>query len=81
MKRTKTYNQEELDTLKEFAAGVSVDITSEIEDGRFDADKEEYEPEEMMEYIVQWGECNGLEVEEVLAEFQWESLTWELGLA
>ena len=78
MKDTKTYNQEELEVLKEFAAGVSADIRSEIEDGQFDADEEEYSPEEMMDYIVGW--ANGMEVDEVIAEFKWETLTCELGL-
>ena len=42
-------------------------------------DPDDYSPEAMFDYIVDWGD--GMTVKEVMDEFDWRTLTWELGLA
>ena len=78
------YSASDIEKLKEFAAKVSAEITEEYAD-QFDRrssgiEEEDYTPEEMFEYISDWGESNEMPASEVIAEFNWEELTQELGL-
>ena len=41
---------------------------------------DDYTPEEMFDYISEWGEGNDMSAKEVVAEFDWRSLSQELGL-
>jgi arsenate reductase-like glutaredoxin family protein len=76
------YSKSDLKKLKEFAEEVADEISWEYED-KFqsgDLDEDEFSHSEMYDYIVDWGETNDLTAKEVMAEFDWESLTFELGL-
>jgi hypothetical protein len=79
-----SYSKEDLEKLKEFAEEVSSDILRDsqideyIEKGWIDPDN--YSPEEMFSYIKDWGEGNKMSADEVIGEFDWETLTIELDL-
>jgi hypothetical protein len=79
-----SYSKEDLEKLKEFAEEVSSEILRDsqideyIEKGWIDPDN--YSPEEMFAYIKDWGEGNNMSADEVIGEFDWESLTIELDL-
>lgn len=79
----KKYSSSDVKKLKEFAEEVADDIMyayeDEFESG--DLDEEDFNKEEMFDYIEDWGLSNGLTVKQVIAEFEWESLRYELGLA
>jgi len=77
------FSSSDLKKLKKFADDVSYEILDEYEDD-FDRksrnlDPDDYSPEAMFDYIVDWGD--GMTVKEVMDEFDWRTLTWELGLA
>lgn len=78
------YSSADIKKLKEFATKVSDEIMDAYEDD-FDRksknlDSNDYTPEEMFDYISEWGEGNSLSVEEVMDEFDWTHLEQELGL-
>ena len=73
------YSSSDIKKLKEFAAEISEEIIYDYADNRnFDAD--EYSPEEMFDYISEWGEGNDMSAKEVMDEFNWRHMTMELGL-
>jgi hypothetical protein len=76
------YSKSDLKKLNKFAEEVADEISWEYEDQFLsgDLDEDEYDHNAMYDYIVDWGETNDLTVKEVMAEFDWESLTFELGL-
>lgn len=78
------YSAADIKKLKEFAKQVSDEIMDAHEDD-FDRkskniNADDYTPEEMFDYISEWGEGNDMSVKEVIAEFDWRSLSQELGL-
>jgi len=79
----KKYSSSDVKKLKEFAEEVADEISWDYEDEfqRGDLDEEEYSAEGMFDYIEDWGLTNGMSVKEVIAEFDWKSLRYELGLA
>ena len=79
----KKYSSSDVKKLKEFAEEVADEISWDYEDEfqRGDLDEEEYSAEGMFDYIEDWGLTNKLSVKEVIAEFDWKTLRFELGLA
>ena len=76
------YSRAEIKKLKEFAEEVSDEIYSDYYD-EFDKEElfhDEFTPEEMYDYISNWGEGNDMSAKEVMAEFVWQSMKSELGL-
>jgi hypothetical protein len=73
------YSSSDMKKLKVFATQVSDEINDEYDVERF-ADIEEYSPEAMLDYIADWGQTNKMSAKEVIDEFDWTSLTQELGL-
>ena len=73
------YSSSDIKKLKEFAAEISEEIIFDYADNR-NFDEDEFTPEEMFDYISEWGEGNDMSVKEVMDEFQWRSMTDELGL-
>lgn len=78
------YSAKEIKKLKEFAEKVSSEIMDAYEDD-FDRkskniDADDYTPEQMFDYISDWGEGNDMRAGDVVVEFDWESFTQELGL-
>jgi hypothetical protein len=73
------YSSSDIKKLKEFATQVSDEINSEYDVERF-ADLEEYNAEAMFNYIADWGETNKMSAKDVIAEFDWTTITQELGL-
>lgn len=78
-KVNENYSTADIKKLKEFAAVVSDEINDEYDVERF-ADLEEFNAEAMFDYIADWGETNNMSAKEVIAEFDWTTLTHELGL-
>jgi hypothetical protein len=68
--------------LRRFAQQVSDEILDEydyaVEAGRISAS--DYSPEEMYDYIKELCSDNDITADEVIADFEWRSITWELGL-
>jgi len=79
----KKYSSSDVKKLKEFASDVADEIWYDYEDEfqSGDLDEADFNEEEMFDYIEDWGLSNGLSVKEVIAEFDWKSLRYELGLA
>lgn len=79
----KKYSSSDVKKLKEFASDVADEIRYAYEDEfqSGDLDEADFNEEEMFDYIEDWGLSNGLTVKQVIAEFEWESLRYELGLA
>jgi hypothetical protein len=73
------YSSSDIKKLKEFAEEVSREIIDDFADNR-KFDEDEYTPEEMFNYIKEWGEMNNMSVKEVMDEFEWRYMTDELGL-
>ena len=73
------YSSSDIKKLKDFAEKVSNEII-DANDHRKKFDADEYSPEEMFNYISEWGEDNDMKAIDVIKEFDWESLTQELGL-
>jgi hypothetical protein len=73
------YSSSDIKKLKEFAAEVSAEII-DANDGDRGFNEDEFSAEEMFIYISEWGADNNLSVKEVMDEFQWRSMTMELGL-
>jgi hypothetical protein len=73
------YSSSDIKKLKEFAKEVSEEIIYDYADNR-NFDEDEFTPEELFDYISEWGEINNMSVKEVMDEFQWRSMTDELGL-
>jgi len=81
----KKYSSSDVKKLKEFAEEVSDEIYFDYEDA-FDRkssglDAEDFSADQMYDYIVDWGETNDMTAKEVMDEFNWRELTYELGLA
>lgn len=79
------YSSSDLKKLKEFAEEVADEISYDYED-EFDRkssglDADDFSADQMYDYIVDWGETNDMTAKEVMDEFNWKSLTQELGLA
>lgn len=79
------FSSSDLKKLREFAQEVADEIYSEYEDD-FDRksrnlDADDFTADQMFDYIVDWGEGENMSVKEIMDEFDWRSLTWELGLA
>ena len=70
--------------LKTLAAKVSEEILEEYHEefnGSYSSlDANQYTPESMLGYIIEWSNANDLSVEETIAEFEWRTITHELGL-
>lgn len=71
--------------LQAFAEEVSDEIMDEYEDD-FDRksrniDADEYTPEAMLEYLLDHIDANNMTVDELVDEWNWRELTFELGLA
>ena len=68
--------------LRRFAEQVSDEILDEydyaVEAGRISA--QDYSPEEMYNYIKELCSDNDITADEVIEDFEWRSITWELGL-
>lgn len=79
----KKYSSSDVKKLKEFAVEVADEIWYAYEDEfqSGDLDEADFNEEEMFDYIEDWGLSNGLTVKQVIAEFDWRSLRYELGLA
>lgn len=79
----KKYSSSDVKKLKEFASDVADEIWNDYEDEfqSGDLDEADFNEEEMFDYIEDWGLSNGLSVKEVIAEFDWTTLRYELGLA
>jgi hypothetical protein len=79
----KKYSSSEVKKLKEFAEEVADEIFWDYEDQflKGDLDSEDFSADAMYDYIEDWGLTNDLSVKEVIAEFDWKSLRYELGLA
>lgn len=78
------YSAKDIKKLKEFAEEVSSEIIDAYEDD-FDRKSKninanDYTPEQMFEYISDWGRSNDMKADDVIKEFDWKSLTAELGL-
>jgi hypothetical protein len=75
------YSSSDIKKLKEFAKEVSEEIIYDysLADRRYFKAKD-YSPKQMFDYISEWGEINNMSAEEVIAEFNWNSMTDELGL-
>lgn len=73
------YSSSDIKKLKDFAEKVSNEIIDEYEDNK-KFDEDEYSAEEMFNYISEWGEDNDMKATDVIKEFDWRSLTQELGL-
>lgn len=70
--------------LQEFAEEVSNEIMFEYEDD-FDRksrnlDADEYTPDAMLEYFLEYIEMNEVSVDEFVDEYNWREFTMELGL-
>ena len=79
----KKYSSSDDKKLKEFAIEVADEIWYDYEDefSKGDLDEADFNEEEMFDYIQDWGLTNNLSVKEVIAEFDWKTLRFELGLA
>jgi hypothetical protein len=76
------YSKKELKELKEFAEEVASDIEDDYADA-FDSGKldlDDFDADAMYDYIVSWGEWNKMSAKEVMDDFKWQELTFELGL-
>jgi hypothetical protein len=73
------YSSSDIKKLKEFAKEVSEEIIYDYADNR-NFDEDEFTPEALFDYISEWGEINNMSAKEVMDEFQWRSMTDELGL-
>ena len=75
------YSSSDIKKLKEFAKEVSEEIIYDysLADRRYFKAKD-YSPKQMFDYISEWGEINNMSAEEVMDEFNWNSMTDELGL-
>jgi len=73
------YSSSDIKKLKEFATEMSEEIIYDYADNR-NFDEDEFTPEELFDYISEWGEGNDMSVKEVMDEFKWRSMTDELGL-
>ena len=73
------YSSSDIKKLKDFAEEISGEIIDAYGDNR-NFDEDEFTPEEMFNYISEWGESNGMKAKEVIGEFRWQSMTDELGL-
>ena len=75
------YSSSDIKKLKEFAKEVSEEIIRDysLADSRYFKAKD-YSPKKMFDYISEWGEINDMSAEEVIAEFNWNYMTDELGL-
>jgi hypothetical protein len=73
------YSSSDIKKLKEFAEEVSREINDDFYDNR-NFNEDEFTPEELFDYISEWGEINDMKVKEVIDEFRWQSMTDELGL-
>ena len=71
-------------SLKAFAAKVSEEILSEyyyeFNNSDCKLDINQYTPESMLKYIIEWSDANDLSIEETIAEFKWRTITYELDL-
>lgn len=79
------FSSSDLKKLREFAEEVADEIYYEYEDD-FDRksrnlNADDFSAEEMYNYIVDWGETNDMSAKEVMSDFKWRELTYELGLA
>ena len=68
---------ERIELLKEFADDVSKEINYKYSNNQ-NFEEDEYTPEEMFNYISDWGE--GMTFEEIKNEFDWKIFSDELGL-
>lgn len=73
------YSSSDIKKLKDFAAEVSEEII-DANDHNKKFDEDEFSAEEMFNYISEWGEDNDMKATDVIKEFDWRSLTQELGL-
>jgi hypothetical protein len=73
------YSSSDIKKLKDFAAEVSEEII-DANDHNKKFDEDEFSAEEMFNYISGWGEDNDMKAADVIKEFDWRSLTSELGL-
>lgn len=73
------YSSSDIKKLKDFAAEVSEEII-DANDHNKKFDEDEFSAEEMFNYISEWGEDNDMKVADVIKEFDWRTLTSELGL-
>jgi hypothetical protein len=73
------YSSSDIKKLKDFAAEVSEEII-DANDHNKKFDEDEFSAEEMFNYISDWGEDNDMKAADVIKEFDWRSLTSELGL-
>ena len=73
------YSSSDIKKLKDFAAEVSEEII-DANDHNKKFDEDEFAAEEMFNYISGWGEDNDMKAADVIKEFDWRSLTSELGL-
>ncbi|NND23757.1 MAG: hypothetical protein HKN86_03595 [Acidimicrobiia bacterium] len=71
--------------LQEFAEEVADEIYWEYEDDfdskSRDLDPEEYTADAMLEYLLDHIEMNDMTVDELVDEWNWREMTYELGLA
>lgn len=74
------YSSSDIKKLKKFAEEVADEIYDDYEEdfNSGDLDEEEYNTEEMLDYLIDW--ANGDPVSKVIKDFDWRSLQSELGL-
>lgn len=74
------FSKKDKEELRDFAQSVAWDIEDEYEDDfdRGRLDKEDFSEDEMYDYIKDWGK--GESVEWIKDNFDWKTLTSELGL-
>lgn len=73
------YSSSDIKKLKDFAQKMSDEIIDAYDNNKH-FDEDEFTPEALFDYIVDWGETNKMSVKDVMAEFHWKSMTDELGL-
>jgi hypothetical protein len=73
------YSLFDIKKLKEFATEMSGEIIYDYADNK-NFDENQFTPEALFDYISEWGEMNDMSAKEVMDEFQWRSMTDELGL-
>ncbi len=73
------YSLSDIEKLKEFATEISREIIYDYADNK-NFDENQFTPEALFDYISEWGEMNDMSAKEVMDEFQWRSMTDELGL-
>jgi hypothetical protein len=73
------YSESDKKKLLDFATTVAEEIKDEYGNSA-SYKNDDYSPEGMLEYILDWGKDNDMSAEEILDEFDWSSLTQELGL-